>query len=189
MSHQSWIASWKAKKAGSSIICRGYLRGHLLRHMDWGLLGYSSHCIRVILIPSICIDNVEVIIIIIIAMACHIGLYLELTFNEGSQLSSATTWRGALASRLGQLERLPWQLHTFYSRPIASWCGVHRITLYLSWALTAYVNALNIHAISTQDPAQKQKFRGRGWGKGEGRGGTLAPVRWSKNPRRGDFAP
>ena len=33
----------------------------------------------------ICIDNVEVIIII--AMACHcFGLYLELTLNEGSLL-------------------------------------------------------------------------------------------------------
>jgi hypothetical protein len=38
---------------------------------------------RVILVPSICIDNVE---LIIIAMACHIGLYVELPFNEGSQL-------------------------------------------------------------------------------------------------------
>jgi len=36
------------------------------------------------LVPSICIDNVEVIVII--AMAYHIGLHLELTFNEGSQL-------------------------------------------------------------------------------------------------------
>ena len=59
--------------------------------MDRGLLECSSHCIRVILVSSICINNLEVIIIIItiiiiIAIACHIGLYLELTFNEGSQL-------------------------------------------------------------------------------------------------------
>ena len=59
----------KCKEAGSPIICRGYLRGRLLRHMDWGLLRCSSHCIGVVLIPSICIDNVEVIIII--AMAGH----------------------------------------------------------------------------------------------------------------------
>jgi len=45
---------------------------------------FSLHKSHIDSITSICIDNVEAIIII--AMARHIGLYLELTFNEGSQL-------------------------------------------------------------------------------------------------------
>ena len=89
------ILKMRSLKTSSSIICWSYLCGHLLRHVNLRLLGCSSHCIRVILVPSICIDNVEVIIII--AMACHC---LGSTWSSPSMRdhSSATTWRGALAS-------------------------------------------------------------------------------------------
>ena len=101
MSHQSSMASSKAKKlvlpsyAGATFV--------VICCVIWieGLLRCSSHCIRVLLIPSICVDNVEVIIVI--AMACHIGLYLELTFNEGSLLR----YHLKIGTSIDQLGRLP----------------------------------------------------------------------------------
>ena len=84
-SHQSWIGCQKQRnwsfhhKQGLP----SWSSAESCECVNGGLLGRSSPSMRVILVPSICIDNVE---LIIIAMACHIGLYVELTFNEGSQL-------------------------------------------------------------------------------------------------------
>ena len=98
---------FESREAGPSIIYRSYLSGHLLSHVNCALLWCSSRCIRAILVPSTCIANVEVIII---AMACHIGLYLELTFNEGSQRR-----RGSSGLFKDQRKRLPRLLSTSFS--------------------------------------------------------------------------
>ena len=99
----------ESKETGPSIISRGYLYGHLLSHVNCWLLGCSSHCIRVILIPSICIDNVEVIIM---AMACHIGLYLELKDHSSSQAASTSV---PLSANSPSVQRLGYKLYLYIS--------------------------------------------------------------------------
>ena len=55
----SWHANHQphrrnSKETGPSTICRGNLRGRLLSHEHFGLLKCSSHCISIMLVPSIC---------------------------------------------------------------------------------------------------------------------------------------
>ena len=65
----------------------------------------------------------------------YIYMYIIYIWSRPPSLQGA--WRRALASRLDQLKRLPGN-HTTFTHTANSQ-SVHRITLYLSWALTACV--------------------------------------------------
>ena len=70
-------------------------------------------------------------------------------------------WRGALASTSRSAKASSQDSSHFYSRRIASQCGVHRVTLYTSWALRAHIDVLNTHACTSVGIRSKEKHRHR----------------------------
>ena len=120
--------------------------------------GALLSCARVILIPPICIDNVEVIII---AMACHIGPYLELTFNEGSQLryhlkrGDSAQLGSAKASSQAASTSFPLSANSqSVQRPDYK---LYYTSISLSWALTAYINCAQYSCYALVGWSPKQR--------------------------------
>ena len=86
----------------------------------------------------------------------HIYLYIVL---HPHHTTGGRGWRGALASTSRSAKAFSQDSSHFYSRRIASSCGVHRVTLYTSWALTAHINQLNTHACTSVGIRPKEKHR------------------------------
>ena len=139
-----------------------YISTYIYIYIYMHIYIYTYICIHTCIYIHICIYlyNMYIYIFMYLFFCLHtyIHIYLYIVLHP-HHTTGGRGWRGALASTSRSAKASSQDSSHFYSRRTASQCGVHRVTLYTSWALRAHIDVLNTHACTSVGIRSKEKHR------------------------------